>query len=104
MTSIDKRCKGVSKNLACIEQGDFDVRAQSALNHARVTSDCASPHFEPRLTTEQVAHVFGIEPQTVRKRWSQTGSYFGLKPIKLPNRRLMWSADAVAKFLRGEAL
>ena len=104
MTSIDKRCKGVSQNLACIEQGDFDVRAQSALNHARVTSDCASPHFEPRLTTEQVAHVFGIEPQTVRKRWSQTGSYFGLTPIKLPNRRLMWSADAVAKFLRGEAL
>ena len=104
MTSIHKRCKGVSKNLTCIEQGDFDVRAQSTLNHALVASDFASPHFEPRLTTEQVARVFGIEPQTVRKRWSQTGSYFGLKPIKLPNRRLMWSADAVAKFLRGEAL
>ncbi|MBU9442676.1 helix-turn-helix domain-containing protein [Burkholderia multivorans] len=69
-----------------------------------MAGDCASSRFDLRLTTDQVAQVLGIETQTVRKRWSQTGSYFGLKPIKLPNRRLMWSAEAVAKFLRGEAI
>jgi len=31
-----------------------------------------------------------VKPQTVRKRYSQTGSYFGVRPQKLPNGRLLW--------------
>lgn len=54
------------------------------------------------LTTEELAAALSLNSQSLRKRYSQTGSYFGLKPIKLPNRRLAWEADAVAKFLRGE--
>ncbi|MEX3930359.1 hypothetical protein AB4Y32_00845 [Paraburkholderia phymatum] len=54
------------------------------------------------LTTEAMADTVGVQAQSVRKRYSQTGTYFGLKPVKLPNRRLMWEANAVAKFLRGE--
>lgn len=31
-----------------------------------------------------------VMPQTVRKRYSQTGSYFGDVPVKAPNGRLLW--------------
>lgn len=31
-----------------------------------------------------------IEEQTARKRYSQTGSYFGVVPEKLANGRLAW--------------
>lgn len=56
------------------------------------------------LTTEAMADTMGLQAQSIRKRLSQTGSYFGLKPVKLRNRRLIWEADAVAKFLRGEGV
>lgn len=61
-------------------------------------------HFDRNcyLTTETMADTMDIQPQSIRKRLSQTGSYYGLKPVKLPNRRLMWKAAAVSKFLRGE--
>lgn len=52
------------------------------------------------FTTEAMADKIKLQPQTIRKRLSQTGSYYGLKPVRLPNRRLMWKADSVTKFLR----
>lgn len=62
----------------------------------------AASSYGGYITTESVARAFGILAQSVRKRVSLTGTYFGLKPVKLPNRRLMWEADAVGRFLRGE--
>lgn len=63
---------------------------------------CAPSDHVSYLTTEAMADTLGLRAQSVRKRYSQTGSYFGLTPVKLPNRRLVWEANAVAKFLRGE--
>lgn len=63
-----------------------------------------APGIARGLTTEELAAALSLHPQSLRKRFSQTGSYFGLKPLKLPNRRLIWEADAVAKFLRGEGV
>jgi hypothetical protein len=51
------------------------------------------------LTTEQFASALQLNPQTLRKRLSQTGSYFGVRPTKLPNRRLRWPAEAVQRLL-----
>jgi len=59
------------------------------------TSDC------PLLTTEALAFAIGLRPQSIRKRLSQTGAYFGLRPVKLPNGRLLWPADAVARLAFG---
>ncbi|WP_260858849.1 hypothetical protein [Paraburkholderia sp. BCC1885] len=67
------------------------------------TQRARSPRNGP-LTTDAMAAAVGVLAQSVRKRYSETGTYFGLKPIKLPNRRLMWDAQAVEKFLRGEAI
>ena len=41
-------------------------------------------------STEAFAALNQVKPQTVRKRYCQTGSYFGVIPEKLANRRLVW--------------
>jgi hypothetical protein len=46
-----------------------------------------------RLTTEQAAAILKMRPQSLLKRHSQTGAYFNVRPIKLPNGRLSWPAD-----------
>lgn len=40
--------------------------------------------------TEQFAELNGVKAQSVRKRYSQTGSYFGIRPVRLASRRLKW--------------
>ncbi|CAB3790888.1 hypothetical protein [Paraburkholderia fynbosensis] len=47
--------------------------------------------------TEQFAELNGVKAQSVRKRYAQTGSYFGIQPLKLANRRLKWPHVFAAK-------
>lgn len=54
------------------------------------------------LTTEQFAEVLHGKPSTIRTRLCKTGSFWGIKPIKLPSGRLLWPADAVQAFLTGK--
>lgn len=51
------------------------------------------------LTTEELALSLDMNAQSIRKRYSQTGSYFGLKPVKLPNGKLRWPADALDQLI-----
>lgn len=53
------------------------------------------------LTTNQLADKLSLRPQTIRKCYSKTGAYLGVKPIKLPNGRLYWPTDAISKLLAG---
>ncbi len=55
------------------------------------------------LTTEELATALTILPQSIRKRFSQTGQYFGLRPKKMPNGRLLWPTDAVEQLTNGSA-
>ncbi|WP_076098027.1 DNA-binding protein [Chromobacterium subtsugae] len=57
----------------------------------------------PLLTTNALADLLGLRAQSLRKRFSQTGSYFGVRPTKLPNGQLRWPVDAVARLMKGEA-
>lgn len=57
----------------------------------------------PMLTTTEFARALALEPQSVRKRLSQTGSWWGVRPCRLPNGKLRWPADAVDQLLRGGA-
>ena len=50
-------------------------------------------HAGHNLTTNEYAAENLVKPQTVRKRYSQTGSYFGDVPVKLPNGRLQWRSS-----------
>lgn len=55
------------------------------------------------LTTLQLANALSLREQSIRKRYSQTGSYFDLRPLKLPNGRLRWPMDSVQKLVQGES-
>ncbi|WP_019139872.1 hypothetical protein [Noviherbaspirillum massiliense] len=52
------------------------------------------------LTTEELAHFLSLKSQSIRKRYSLTGSYHGVRPIKLPNRRLLWPADSLEQLAK----
>jgi len=49
--------------------------------------------------TEQLASSIGIKASSIRTRLCKTGSYFGLKPQKLSNGRLLWPSDSVGQLL-----
>jgi|GEM_PF-7113186 len=42
------------------------------------------------LSTEIFAKKNGVKAQSVRARFCNTGSYFGIKPKKLANGRTIW--------------
>ncbi|MEX3784903.1 hypothetical protein [Paraburkholderia sp. BR14374] len=61
----------------------------------------AQPKIVPMQPTEDFAAQLGLLPQSIRKRYCQTGSYFGVRPVKLANGRLLWPADAFARLTEG---
>ena len=52
------------------------------------------------FTTGQLAHALSMQADSVRKRYWQTGSYFGVRPAKLPNGKLWWPADSLDRLLQ----
>ncbi|AUH49785.1 DNA-binding protein [Chromobacterium sp. ATCC 53434] len=55
------------------------------------------------LTTNALAEQLGMRAQSLRKRFAATGSYFGVRPVKLPNGQLRWPTDAVERLMKGRA-
>ena len=55
------------------------------------------------LTTEQLAEQAQIKAQSLRAAFCRDGHWCGIRPVKLPNRRLLWPADAVNALLSGGA-
>jgi len=53
------------------------------------------------LTTKEFANILAMQSQSIRKRFCKTGSYFGIKPTKLKNGRLLWPSNAIEQ-LEGE--
>jgi hypothetical protein len=52
------------------------------------------------MDTEQLAAALRLKAQSIRKRFCETGSYYCLRPVKLPNRRLIWPADSIEQLSR----
>jgi hypothetical protein len=48
-------------------------------------------------STKQFAAANQVKPQSVRARFCRTGSYFGVRPIKLANGRTAWPSVQVTK-------
>ncbi|MBR8224466.1 DNA-binding protein [Burkholderia ambifaria] len=63
----------------------------------------AAPAARQFMTTEELASALSLRPQSIRKRYMETGSYHGVRPVKLPNRFLAWPVDAVERLMRAEA-
>lgn len=55
------------------------------------------------LTTEALAEGTGHKSQTLRAAYCKNGHWCGIRPAKLPNGRLLWPADAIARLTAGTA-
>jgi hypothetical protein len=53
------------------------------------------------FTTEQLSEQAGLKPQSLRAAFCRNGHWCGIRPIKLPNRRLLWPAEEVAALMTG---
>ena len=62
-----------------------------------------APLTAQKLSTEEFADALRLRPQTIRRSLCLTGHVMGLKPVKLPNGRLLWDAAAVHALTSGEA-
>ncbi|PTQ88349.1 hypothetical protein C8R30_1536 [Nitrosomonas nitrosa] len=49
------------------------------------------------LNTKQFAELNKVKPNTIYKRYSQFGSYWGITPTKLLNNRLLWPEKMIHK-------
>jgi len=54
-----------------------------------------------KLTTEELAAFLRVVPQTVRAGLCRKGHFCGLKPLKLPNGKLLWDSAEVERLLSG---
>jgi hypothetical protein len=53
-------------------------------------------------TTNHTAAALGVVPHTLRVSCSKHGHYLGIRPVKLPNGRLLWPADQVDALVSGQ--
>ncbi|NYT57936.1 DNA-binding protein [Alcaligenaceae bacterium] len=53
-------------------------------------------------TTTEIAKLFRVLQSTPREAHSRYGHWMGIKPIKLPNHRLLWPKAKVDALLRAE--
>lgn len=53
------------------------------------------------MTTYQLAQALGIQAESLRKAIVRKGNYFGITPTRLPNGRLLWPDDSVARLKGG---
>jgi hypothetical protein len=52
------------------------------------------------MNTETLADRLGIKAQSIRARLCRAGSYFGVRPQRLPNGRLLWPDDAFDQIVK----
>ena len=52
-----------------------------------------------KITTKQLAELFGCQPNTIRRGLCVNGHYLGLRPTKLPNHRLLWTEASALQLL-----
>lgn len=55
-----------------------------------------------KLDTAEAAERLRIRPQTLRRALCLQGHYFGMRPVKLPNGRLLWDAADLDRLTAGE--
>lgn len=55
-----------------------------------------------KLSTEEAAAKLRAAPQTPRASLCRLGHWLGMRPVKLPNGRLLWDAAEVERLASGE--
>ena len=55
-----------------------------------------------KVTTKEAAARLGAASQTPRASLCRLGHWMGMRPVKLPNGRLLWDAAEVERLASGE--
>ena len=66
-----------------------------------IVGQVAAPPYDT-LDTAEAADLLRIRPQTLRRALCLQGHYFGMRPVKLPNGRLLWDAADLDRLTAGE--
>lgn len=51
------------------------------------------------ITTREFADSIRVVPDTIRRGYCVNGHYMNIRPLKLPNGRLLWPREQVSKVL-----
>jgi len=51
------------------------------------------------VATSVFARLIGVRGQTIRRGLCVDGHYLSIKPLKLPNRRLLWPVAEIMQLL-----
>lgn len=51
------------------------------------------------VSTKEFAYILGCTAESIRVRLCKSGSFLGIKPKKLPNRRLLWPINSINSLL-----
>lgn len=97
----EQKANEVDVLTAKLVAGESGVDNVARYKKSSSRSPMSLPQNREHLSTEEIAAVLAVEPQSVRKRYSETGSYHGVRPTKLPNRRLLWPIEGVRQLLNG---
>lgn len=57
-------------------------------------SKTSTGYYNTGLTTKEFAQQLRIQEASIRRRYCLFGSYFGVKPTKLANGKLIWPENA----------
>ena len=55
-----------------------------------------------KLSTDELAGLLRVKPQTVRAGFCRKSNYLGLRPVKLPNGMLRWDLAEAERLLSGK--
>jgi hypothetical protein len=58
---------------------------------------------DSKISTKEFASLFRVDSQTIRRGYCVNGHYMGLKPVKLPNGRLLWPENEAHKLINPNA-
>ena len=67
------------------------------MNYQRSPNSMQATTFGLDTATFAAQHL--VKPQSVRKLYAATGSYHGVSPLRLPNRRLLWPVDSIEQIV-----
>ena len=81
-----------------INDGAPKMQAQATPTNWRSDAPLARRSY----STEQAAAALHIRPQTLRAALCLQGHYFGMRPVKLPNGRLLWDVADLDRLTAGE--
>lgn len=94
LRKIDKLERHIKKQELCKSTALVSISTQNETIKLNV-----NPHRK-HLTTEELAKGLDVMPQTILKHHNANGHYYGVRPIKLANKRLAWPLDAVEKIIK----